>query len=355
MICSRVLLPAPLGPDHAEALAWVEEQVDATEEPRSVGAEPVADPVQLHHLVAQARGLDVQRQLASPGGRLGAALNDGGGRADVGLGLRGSSRRAPAEPGELLASQVLPHGLGGLGLAVSLVATFEVGRVAPLVHEALPAVELEDPGGEPVEHVAIVGDEHQPAPMPGEPLLEPRDGVEVEVVGGLIEDEQHGVIVGPAAWSDLDQRPGEGHPLGLAAAQPVGRHVGELRDPETTQDGVGLPLAVGVSTGRHGLVHGADGEVVRLVEHDDPGIAAAPHRALLRLSRARKHPQERGLAGAVDAHQPQAIAGGEGEREAGEQLAAGSGCGEALGLEEDHRSTMSMGRPSSANCCSGRW
>ena len=82
-------------------------------------------------------------------------------------------------------------------------------------------VELEHLGGDLVEHVAVVGDQHQAAAEGGEPLLEELDGVEVEVVGRLVED-QHLVLA--------DQQPGQRNALGLAARQLVGGRV-EQRAP----------------------------------------------------------------------------------------------------------------------------
>ena len=94
----------------------------------------------------------------------------------------------------------------------------EVPGVAALVHVAAPAIELEDPGRHPVEHVTVVGDEDEPAAVRGEALLQPHDGVDVEVVGRLVEDQQD-IVAGLAGRPDLQQRPGQRHPLRLAARQ----------------------------------------------------------------------------------------------------------------------------------------
>ena len=47
--------------------------------------------------------------------------------------------------------------------------------------------------------------------MAGQAVLEPGDGVDVEVVGRLVEDQE--------VDAELTQRPGQRHPLGLAAGQ----------------------------------------------------------------------------------------------------------------------------------------
>ena len=72
------------------------------------------------------------------------------------------------------------------------------------------AVELEDPLGDVVEEVAVVGDGDHRARVLVEEALEPLDGLGVEVVGRLVEQQQVGV---------LEQQPGERHAALLAAGE----------------------------------------------------------------------------------------------------------------------------------------
>ena len=151
------------------------------------------------------------------------ALGDQPSRGDVGLGFAGAGRGASAQPRQLGASQVAPLALGG-GLPLGpLGPGLEVGGVAAIVHVGPPAIELEDAGGQPVEHVAVVGHEDQPAAEAGEALLEPGDGVHVEVVGRLVQDQQ----VALARLPHRRQCPGEGGALGLAARQAADVGIGE--------------------------------------------------------------------------------------------------------------------------------
>ena len=72
------------------------------------------------------------------------------------------------------------------------------------------AVELEDPAGDVVEEVAVVGDgEHRPGVL-GEEPLEPGDGLGVEVVGRLVEQQQVG---------RREQEPAQRDPAALAARE----------------------------------------------------------------------------------------------------------------------------------------
>jgi hypothetical protein len=91
----------------------------------------------------------------------------------------------------------------------------EPARVVALERDALAAVELEDPARDVVEEVAIVGHRHDGALVLLEVALEPRDRLGVEVVGGLVEQQQVG---------RGEQQPAERDAAALAAGEL--RHVG---------------------------------------------------------------------------------------------------------------------------------
>src|SRR6185503_11374924 len=54
----------------------------------------------------------------------------------------------------------------------------------------LPAIELDDPGGDRREEGAVVGDEEDGSGVGLEVLLQPANRVDVEMVGGLVEQQQ---------------------------------------------------------------------------------------------------------------------------------------------------------------------
>ena len=96
-------------------------------------------PAQLVHLLAQpGGGQPAQRDRVAGLGHVG---DQRVGRVDAELRLRRAGRRPPAQPGDLLAEQVLPAGLGGGG-------------------DPLPLGPGEDPGGVPalVRPHGLVGD-----------------------------------------------------------------------------------------------------------------------------------------------------------------------------------------------------
>ena len=79
---------------------------------------------------------------------------------------------------------------------------FEVGAVATVVGEGSTPVEFDHLRRESVEEVAIVGDEDNRGCGGGEPLFEPEDSGEVEVVGGLVQDQQVHLFCGGGRQGD---------------------------------------------------------------------------------------------------------------------------------------------------------
>ena len=122
----------------------------------------------------------------------------------------------------LLLGVLLPLDLQPLGLLL------QVGGVVAFVRVAAATVELEDPAGHAVEEVAVVGDGEDGALVLFQELLQPLHALGVEVVGGLVEEEQVGC---------LQQKLAQRHAAALTA--------GELRDGR-----VGRRAAKGV----HGLL-----------------------------------------------------------------------------------------------------
>ena len=123
------------------------------------------DVQQVDDILAQSRG----RQLGEFDGV--ANRRDVGdqlvGRVDTELGLGGAGRRATAQPGQLLAHQVLPLGLGRGRDPVPLHSLQHIGRVAAVERfDDTPfsgGVDLPGGGRDLVEKPAVVGHQQQPA------------------------------------------------------------------------------------------------------------------------------------------------------------------------------------------------
>ena len=211
----------------------------------------------------------------------------------------------------------------------------ELGEAAH-VFEGRALGEFDDPVGHGVDEVAVVADEQQGAGPGRQLLLEPGDGVDVEVVGRLVEDQHVGL--GQQQTTEGDPHPPTARELGDGSVD------GGVLEAETGEDLVGLGLegvaahrlettldvavvgedlvlvGVGVAherlelaesvrergeltgAGQHLLHHRAGGgvdEVLREVAHDH--VAGAGDRAGVGVGVADEDLDERGLAGPVAA------------------------------------------------------
>ena len=81
----------------------------------------------------------------------------------------------------------------------------------------MAAVDLADPLGHVVEEVAVVCDGEHGAGIVLEEVLEPQDGLRVQVVCGLVEQQEVG---------GLEQELAQGDATALSAGEDVHRHVG---------------------------------------------------------------------------------------------------------------------------------
>ncbi len=169
--------------------------------------------------------------------------------------------------------------------------------------------------------MTVVGDQHETTPVGRQPLLEKLDGIEVEVVGRLVED-QHLVLA--------HQQAGQGHPLGLATRQLAGEGIDQPGHAQPVEHRLALPA------GPHRVAHRPFGKHRLLGQEPDPHPAPPPDLTRLRFELAGEHAQQGALAATVDAHHTHPVAVGDGERETGEQGPVGAGGNEALGVDQDH-------------------
>ena len=169
------------------------------------------------------------------------------GRLDAEARLGRTGGGAAPQPGQLLAHQVLPLGLLGGGDALALGAGEDVVGVAALVLVDRAALHVPHAGADLVEEPAVVGDADERGAARPQVLGQPGDALDVEVVGGLVEDDQ--VLLGDEQLGERDPAPlaaGERADDGVEAlreagqvepAEEPGEHVADL--------GVARPLVVG--------------------------------------------------------------------------------------------------------------
>ena len=184
----------------------------------------------------------------------------------------------------------------------------EPRRVVALVRDAAAAVELEDPAGHVVEEVAVVGDRDDGALVVVQVALEPRDRLGVEVVGGLVEQQQVGLLEEQPAERDAAAlAAGERGHVGVAGrqAQRVHRLVDALVEAPRVGGVDPLLDARELVGGLLGVVGGQLLEAVEQAAHlrrvPPPrsrarpcrGSGAAPARAARRSRRARAGPRRR--------------------------------------------------------------
>jgi hypothetical protein len=120
--------------------------------------------------------------------------------------------RRHADPLELALERLLSLPLRLLLVGEALLLLLQPRRVIALPGNAAAAVELEDPAGDVVEEVTIVGDGDDRAGIRLQVVLEPGDRFGVEVVGRLVEQQDVGL---------LQQQPAESDAAALAAGQVV--------------------------------------------------------------------------------------------------------------------------------------
>ncbi len=258
-------------------------------------------------------------------------------------------------------------------------ALLEERVVAAVVdaHLVLGEVELDHAGDAPGEELAVVRDQHDAAAEALDERLEPGEPVEVEVVGGLVEE--HHVEAAQQQRGQRDARrlaAGQRRHEGVGAdveaevvehrGDPVVEVGGAARHPAVERHGVGVVGArVAGAEGGRGRLHvrgrpgraGAAGDVVRdrlarhplvlLREEADEGVAGrARHRPRHRLRGTAQQRQQRRLAGAVGTDHPDHVARGDGEVEALEEHAVTVSAGQVLGDERGRHGAEPTGPPS---------
>src|SRR5262249_26599500 len=178
--------------DDADETAARQREIEAADEQPIAVA--LAQPLGLDHEVAQprsGRNGDLRRALA-----LLARLLLGEELLVVReprLALRLAGPGRHAHPLELALQRAPAAGDLLLLLRQSLLLLRQPGRVVALPWNAGAAIQLQDPARDVVEEVAVVRDRDDRAGVLLEVALEPRHRFRVEVVGGLVEQQQVGL------------------------------------------------------------------------------------------------------------------------------------------------------------------
>src|SRR5690606_16076349 len=248
---------------------------------------------------------------------------------------------ALADPGFLLRQQpVEARLLLGLGVQALLAPAQVVVVVARPAGDAA-TVDLDDARGQRAQEAAVVGDEQQAAGERLEEAFQPRDRRDVEMVGGLVQQQDVGFA---------HQRAGQQHaPLHAARQRLEARlrgqfelldHLGHAAVEGAAVQGLDprLRLAHRCHVARRDRVEPRAGRVLRHflghARHHRARLQA--HFAVVGLEFARDQAHQGGLAGAVAADDAHALAGLDRQVHALEQQRAADAEVDALELEEGH-------------------
>ena len=104
--------------------------------------------------------------------------------------------------------------IGGHGGGPQLLLLHGIVGIIPGKDRGPGLVDLDDLGGNPVQEIAVMGDDDDRAPVVHQIGLQPGDGVHVQVVGGLVQDNQVGL---------LQEELAQGHPGLLTAGEGADR------------------------------------------------------------------------------------------------------------------------------------
>ena len=106
------------------------------------------------------------------------------------LGFRLPRPRRSGDPFLLAGERALVRLVLAALLFEPLLLLLEPRRVIALVGNAAAAIELEDPAGDVVEEIAVVGDDEDGARIVAQVAFEPHHRLGIEVIGRLVEQQQ---------------------------------------------------------------------------------------------------------------------------------------------------------------------
>ena len=205
---------------------------------------------------------------------------------------------------------IQPVGSAGF-LGVDLLHPSFIAAKADVLAAHRTAIDPQRRFGQAGQEGPVVADDHESALVAAEPVFQPIDCGDVEVVGRLVEQQQVGL---------RSQRAGEGCAAAFPAAGAVRRaaHV----DAELPGDRFDFMARWSVRP-RQREIHQriVAGEERILLKHHDPGAGLDRALALVRLDLARDQPQHGGLARAVATDQGQPITRADRQAEIAEQPA----------------------------------
>ena len=228
-------LPGAVGTDQPDAVAAQNPRREVTHDDRAVVR--LADPFGLEDQPSRGVGpLDPQADRADGRAPRGALLAHRHQRAHPALVARAPRLDALPQPHFFLRQTLVELVLLATPSLASHSSFFlHEGGIVARPGRQRAAIDLDNARGEPLQERAVVRDEDERAAVVRQKALEPGDGVDVQVIGRLVEQQHVGLG---------HQRARQQHPPPPAARQRVDARVG--RQVETRQDQIDLVLALPV-------------------------------------------------------------------------------------------------------------
>ncbi len=116
-------------------------------------------------------------------------LTHGRQRADAPLVTRSPGLHALTQPRFLVSQALVELVPPGCVVCQPLILFAEEGRVVFRPRGQPTAIDVDDSRRDPLEERTVVGDEHDGARILGEERLQPDDGIEIEVIRRLVEQQ----------------------------------------------------------------------------------------------------------------------------------------------------------------------
>src|SRR6184192_648784 len=154
------------------------------------GCEALAHPIELGNQLARAlTGIESEANVSEPVASRSALDSQSLETAHASFVARSAGLDAFADPGLLLLPELVETAPRGVFRREFLVLALLIGREVAGVGAQYAAVQFDDAGGDPIEEGAIVGDERGRRHLKQQ-LLQSFDGFDIEMIGGLIEQQQ---------------------------------------------------------------------------------------------------------------------------------------------------------------------
>ncbi len=309
-------LPGAVDTDETDPLPW--RQVPGHPVKEGARPESEAGAIKVDDVLAEPGRREAQ-QFDTVAGRW-LIIDEGVRRLDPELRLARPGRRPATQPGQLLAQKVVSSLRNDLGNAFPLRAGQDVRGIPALVGLNPTIDDLPGRAHDRVQEPPIVGDDEEgpvrARPRSGHVVGQPGNAFDVEVVGGLIEDEEVGVGNERPGERDAPPLPsGESPDRGIETADRGTLVIAEEPGDDLPDCGLAGPLVLG-GVSDDDVTHGRRGvELVILGDPSQPQFTRMGASSRVQGAAAGEDIEQGGFPAAVAANDADRFAGADAERD----------------------------------------